>query len=118
MDKASFGTRVKKARQKAGLTSDALAELCDCTPVSIRQIESGIRLPSLPKLVAVCNALRVTPNDLLGQELEFAIDPAMRDNSDRRMVGALLRLHGLPPERGNAVCTVLETLLSQMEGLE
>lgn len=116
MDKASFGTRVRNARRKSGLSSDALAELCDCTPVSIRQIESGVRLPSLPKLVDICNALHVTPNELLGQELLFS--PSVRENPDQRMVEALIRLHGLSPDKGDAVCTILETLVSQMEGLE
>lgn len=116
MDKASFGIRVRNARRKSGLSSDALAELCDCTPVSIRQIESGVRLPSLPKLVDICNALHITPNDLLGQELQF--EPSARENPDQRVVKALFRLHRLTPEKGDAVCTILETLVSQMEGLD
>lgn len=116
MDKEAFGTRVRQARRKTNITSDALAELCDCTPVSIRQIESGARLPSLPKLVSICNALRVTPNELLAQELEF--EPSARENPDQRMVRALHRLHRLSPEKGDAVCTILETLVCEMEGLE
>ena len=60
MDKTAFGARVREFRRQAKLSSDALSELCDCTPVSIRQIESGARLPSVPKLVNLCNGLRVT----------------------------------------------------------
>lgn len=118
MDKIAFGVRVRAARRRAGLSSDALAELCDCTPVSIRQIESGSRLPSLPKLMAICNALKITPDELLGQELAFPADPAIRKNSERRLVEAILRLHSLSPQKENVICSVLETLISEMERLE
>lgn len=111
MDKIAFGVRVRAARRKAGLSSDALAELCDCTPVSIRQIESGSRLPSLPKLVAICNALQVAPEELLGQELNLAAGSAARDGRERRLLEAALRIHSLSPQKENVVCSVLETLV-------
>ncbi len=48
MDKIAFGACVRTARKRAKLTAEKLSELCDCSTVSIRQIERGNRLPSLP----------------------------------------------------------------------
>lgn len=118
MDKELFGARVKAARRKARLTSDALAEVCDCTPVSIRQIESGARLPSLPKLITICNALEVTPDDLLMQELFFPVEPVAKERSDQRILEIVFRLHKLSSEKVAAICSVVETLVDEMERLE
>lgn len=42
-------------------------------PVFIRQIESGTRLPSLPKLVKICDNLQISPAYLLEYELDKKI---------------------------------------------
>lgn len=118
MNKEAFGNRVREARRRAGLTSDALSELCGCTPVSIRQIESGARLPSLPKLVALCNALQVTPDELLNQELTFPTDPSIRESPERHLMDLVLRLHSLPDQKQELIFSVLETLTGQMEKLK
>lgn len=60
-----FGSRVREARKRAGLSQAELANAVDLERTAITQIESGRALPSLPRLIALCNALKVTPNDLL-----------------------------------------------------
>lgn len=120
MNKTAFGMRVRDARRHAKLSSDKLAELCNCTPVSIRQIESGIRLPSLPKLIDICNALHVTPNDLLGPELSFAIENNPKSEfakRDERLDNILRKIRQLSIEQCDFVCTMTETLLMQMKKL-
>ncbi len=114
MDRHTFGLRVRDARRQAALSSDALAELCDCTPVSIRQIESGLRLPSLPKLVSLCNALGVTPDHLLAPELSV---PVSGDgcNQDGQLSQLLWKASHLPSGQKELVRGVLETLLGHLE---
>ena len=117
MDKSAFGARVREFRRQAKLSSDALSEICDCTPVSIRQIESGSRLPSVPKLVKICNGLQVSPNDLLGPEVPMVDDKSSHYLSDERWKEISRRVRQLSISKYNATCSVIETLLCNIEKL-
>lgn len=64
-----FGKRLKFIRRESKTTSDQLGNACGVNPVFIRQIESGTRLPSIPKLVKICDNLQVSPAYLLGSEI-------------------------------------------------
>lgn len=81
MNKPAFGKRLNQARLEQNFTADMLAEKCDMNAVFLRQIEGGIKLPSLNNLVILCNALQVSPAFLLKEsltiktdEVEFVID--------------------------------------------
>lgn len=69
MDRKAFGKKINDTRKKQGITSDKLSVLCEVNPVFIRQIESGVKLPSLPVLIKICNALHISPDYLLGEDL-------------------------------------------------
>lgn len=114
MDRVIFGARLHDARRSSGLSSDRVAELCHCAPAFIRAIESGVKLPSVPRLVELCNALEVTPNTLLGNEIVFPIGEYSEVNNERVRKLAL-RLQRLPSGKQELVCTVLEALISQIE---
>jgi len=47
MNKMNFGKRVREVRKKQDLTSEKLAEICEISPVYVRQIECSARTPSL-----------------------------------------------------------------------
>ena len=64
-----FGKCLKRARRESNTTSDKLGNACGVNPVFIRQIESGTRLPSLPKLVKICDNLQISPVYLLENEI-------------------------------------------------
>lgn len=69
MNKMALGQRIKTIRIKQNITSEKLSEMCDVTPVYIRQIESGSRLPSLTLLVNICKSLCISPDFLLKADL-------------------------------------------------
>lgn len=64
MDK-SLGARIKEYRNQKGLTSDKLAVRCNIDTTYLRQIEGGIKTPSLNLFINICNKLEVSPNYLL-----------------------------------------------------
>lgn len=70
MDKKQFGRKLKKARKDRGLTSEKLAELCELSPVYLRQMETGGKIPSVPVLILLCKSLEVSPTYLLLESLE------------------------------------------------
>lgn len=66
----NLGKQINKTRIDRSLTGEALSELCNINAVYLRQIEGGIKTPSLAVFINICNILRISPNYLLQGELE------------------------------------------------
>ena len=60
-----IGMRIQRARERAGLTQDALAERVGLEPKSVSAIERGVVGISVPALRRVCEVLRVSADALL-----------------------------------------------------
>ena len=73
MDKKNFGRKIRIARNDCSLTGEQLAELCNINVTYLRQIEAGLKIPSLPVFVTLCNALQVSPAFLLSDSLEWEL---------------------------------------------
>lgn len=72
LNRKEFGRRIKLARKQANISSNQLGNLnCEVDPAYIRQIESGLKLPSIPVLVRICNSLQVSPVYLLENDLHI-----------------------------------------------
>lgn len=69
MNRVAFGRRLNIARKERGLTGEKLAERCSINATYLRQIESGVKIPSLPIFVSLCQELSVSPNYLLQDTL-------------------------------------------------
>ena len=65
MNRKAFGRRLNIARKERGFTSERLSEYCHINATYLRQIEAGVKTPSLPVLVDICRQLKVSPNYLL-----------------------------------------------------
>jgi transcriptional regulator with XRE-family HTH domain len=61
-----FGQEIRRRREAAGMTLEALAERVGLTPNYIGGIEIGKRDPSLSSVLSLARGLRVPPSDLLG----------------------------------------------------
>ena len=57
-------------RNARKISQEELAELADVSVDTISNIERGKFLPSLLTFVKLCNALNVTPNDILADNLK------------------------------------------------
>ena len=73
MDYKALGRRVKQQRQLLSITQDELAERIGISCSFVGHIERGEKRFSIGTLVAVCNALRISPNDLLQDSLNLEI---------------------------------------------
>ena len=65
MDQKAIGKRIKSAREKKGLTQEQLAEQVNLSPMHIRVIERGNKLPRLETLIKIANVLDVSADTLL-----------------------------------------------------
>lgn len=61
-----FAWKLTQLRQERQLSTRDLARLVGCTQPMITRMETTISLPSIPTLLKLCKALRVTPDQLLG----------------------------------------------------
>lgn len=69
MEKKGLGKRINSTRKDRNLTADRLSELCNINATYLRQIEGGVKMPSLPVFIDICNALKISPDYLLQDEL-------------------------------------------------
>lgn len=90
-DKAAVGLRVREKRLAMHLTQEKAAEKMDMSLRSITDIERGAVGMSIETLMALCDVLKVTPNDLLlpspnktDSELDWAINVLTNANDHVR----------------------------------
>lgn len=98
----NFGTRVRKIRKERNMTIVKLAELCDSSENVIRNYEKSRRLPQVDMLIRICNALRVSPDYLLQDELVY----------ESYQVGEelLQRINMLSPKNVSVLKDMIDTL--------
>lgn len=85
MDYAALGKRIRDERLMQRLTLEKLAERTDKSINFIGQIERGEGKPSLETLVDIANALGVTVDSLLADNIKAS------DNSIDKEITVLLR---------------------------
>ncbi len=69
LDLKGIGARIRYFRNKKKLSQEALAEMVSVNNDHISRIESGRVRPSLQLLVAIANALEVSVDDILVDNL-------------------------------------------------
>lgn len=74
MDLCAIGTRIKAAREKAGMTQEDLAAALEMSPTHISVIERGVKSPKLETLVNIANALKVSSDMLLQDVVTYSSD--------------------------------------------
>lgn len=65
VDYALIGRRLAGFRKQKKLTQEKLAEMTDLANNYISNIENNRSIPSIETLIKLCDALEITPNDLL-----------------------------------------------------
>ena len=107
MNKKRFGRRLQKARKEKLITGEQLAELTNLSTTYIRQLENGMRLPSLPVFVDLVNALDCSADALLADSVSASNYIVLDDISKK--------LQKLPPGRLAEVTAVVEAMLGYMQ---
>lgn len=65
IDYKAIGKRIKITRIKKGITQEAVSDIIDITPAHMSNIETGKAKVSLPTLIEIYNALSVSVDMLL-----------------------------------------------------
>ena len=69
-----LGKNLKKARKKLKYTQEFVAEGVDISIDLLRNIENGRNIGSVPTLLNLCNFLKISPNTLFAELLDFKED--------------------------------------------
>ena len=65
MQREALGPRIREARKTKSITQEQLAEKIGVTSVYISEIERGNKMPSIPVLISIVEALDISADYLL-----------------------------------------------------
>ena len=71
-----FGKNLRMLRYASGLSAEVLAERIGITKNMLYLYESGHCFPKLSTMLQMCTELNVTPNRLLGYDVEASLSEA------------------------------------------
>ena len=69
MNKIWLGNRIREARERLHLTQEYLSEVVDISPTHMSVIERGVKGMKLSTFIRIANALGVSADELLQDEL-------------------------------------------------
>ena len=72
MDFKQGGKALQEKRKNSGLTQEALGERAGVSTVTVSRIERGVLVPSLSKLICLCNALETGSDSILAAYIHAA----------------------------------------------
>lgn len=82
IDYVAIGHRIRQYRLDRALSQEVLSEKADVTPAHLSHIERGNTKPSLPTLIRIANALEVSIDDLLCDNLNKSLHVRVKDVND------------------------------------
>lgn len=107
MEKSALGNKLRDARQKKGYTQHALAEIAGIGNVYLGEIERGTKMPSLNIFVKLIEALDISADYILRDELtsgqEYIYDEITQ------------KLKSLTPKQRKTASDILDAYLRNLE---
>ena len=100
VDTALIGKNIKYYRSMRGLSQEELANQVYVSSIHISYLENGAKTPSLELLVLIANALDVSADDLLAENLTHTSSSVGRDlhillqscsNDEREMLTRIMQ---------------------------
>ena len=88
MDQIKIGKFIAERRKAVELTQMQLAEKLNITDRAVSKWETGKSMPDSSLMLALCDILRITVNDLLNKEMENNLLEAVKEKeeSDKRLL--------------------------------
>lgn len=107
MEKAALGQQIRQARQDRGYTRHILAKMAGTGEVYLGEIERGLKMPSLNTFIRIVDALDVSADYLLRDELpsgkEYIYDEITQ------------KLQNLTPRQRKTAADILDAYLKNLD---
>ena len=72
IDYLDIGQRIRAERKKQKISQEQLAEMVNCGTTHISHIETGNSIPSIKIFISIINALNLSPDELLRNQINKA----------------------------------------------
>lgn len=106
MDKIKFGKKIREARNKSGMTQEVLAEKADIGAVYLGEIERGIKIPSVSVFVKIIEALNVSADYILRDEISTGKEYVFDELTEK--------LSNLTPKQRKTASDILDAYISNL----
>lgn len=107
MEKKALGKRIKEARLNKKYTQEVLAEKADIGLMYLGEIERGIKMPSLKVFIKLVEALEVSADYVLRNELssgrEYIFDELTK------------KLEALTPQQRKTASCILDAYINNLD---
>ena len=97
-----FAEKLKAMRSDAGLNQVALAQILGVTQVTVSLYESGRREPDLDDLMAICDRMNTTPNEILGFVQSTPVPTVQTGDNSAVAIGNNITQNINPPSKRKA----------------
>lgn len=104
-----FGQRLSALRQARGLTQVQLAATLRVSQRAISRLETVAEYPTVPLLVALCEALQTSADELLGRKPPPKAALVRPGPEEKRLMRHLKRVAELPERDKRAVLRFIDT---------
>lgn len=106
MEKEEFGSRLRETRIQKGYTLQSLAQKVGTSAVYLGEIERGIKMPSLNSFIKIAEALNVSADFLLRNELTSGSGYVYDEITER--------LQKLTPKQRKTAADILEAYIKNL----
>lgn len=107
MDKAALGQKIRQVRKKRGYTQRALAQIANVGGAYLGEVERGMKMPSLNIFIRLIEALDVSADYILRDELpsgkEYIYDEITQ------------KLKNLTPKQRKTAADILDAYLHNID---
>ena len=104
-----FGRRLTELRQSRGLTQTQLAQVIGATQRVISRLETIAEHPTVPVLVELARALKVSADELLGLKSPPKVEAPVQLPEERRLWKKLRQVAALPERDQRAVLRIIDS---------
>lgn len=106
MEKIVLGERLRQIRIQKGYTQQALAKKADIGVVYLGEIERGLKMPSLSIFIKIIEALEVSADYVLRDELSSGSTYIFDEITDK--------LKGLSPQQRKTAADILDAYIKNL----
>jgi len=106
MEKTALGSMIKKARQNKGYTQEVLAEKADIGLMYYGEIERGVKMPSMNTFIKIIEALGVSADYVLQNELSSGKEYVFDDLTKK--------LEKLTPQQRKTASDILDAYINNL----
>lgn len=107
MNKTTLGLRIREARQAKGFSRQILAEKAGTGEVYLGEIERGLKMPSLSTFIRIVDALDLSADYLLRDELPSGKEFVLNEITQK--------LQHLTPKQRKTAADILDAYLGNLD---